>query len=81
MCGGGLLGLSPKEQTAKAVKMPKVEAPAPPAPSRKQDTGAIIAIGSDNDYDDARRRRLASASGRKAGSTLGTLGSGSSYLL
>ena len=81
MCGGGFLGLSPKAETAKAVKMPKVEAPAPPAPSRKQDTGAVIAIGSDEAYDAERRRRMGGGSSRKAGSTLGTLGSGSNYLL
>lgn len=80
MCGGGFLGLSPKAETAKAVKMPKVEAPAPPAPSRKQDTGAVIAIGSDADYDAERRRRMG-ASSRKAGSSLGTLGLGSEYTL
>lgn len=76
MCGGGFLGLSPKTATAKAVKMPKAEIPAAPAPSRKQDSGAIVAIGdNESEYSDARRRAAMRNSSRTGGSALGAFGS------
>ena len=74
MCGGGFLGLSPKEETAKVVKMPKPQTPAAPAPERKQDTGAIVAVGdTESQYSDERRRRAARTP-QRGGSSLGSLG-------
>lgn len=80
MCND-ILGLGGKEEV-KAVKMPKAAIPAPPAPERRQDSGAIVAIGdADSAYDAERRRALASrATSRKGGSALGNLGSSSAVL-
>ena len=81
MCGGGggiiggissLLFGKPENN---APEMPKVEAPAPPAPSRKQDTGAIVKVGDSGSTD----RLSGNGTGgvrRKSGSSLGNLGSG-----
>lgn len=72
------LGLS---SDSKAVKMPKPVAPAPPAPQRRQDTGAIVAVGDlESEYSDERRRAAARASSRTGGTALGTLGQGTPIL-
>lgn len=76
MCGqGGLLGLF-GSSGAKAPKVPDVQTPAPPAPQRKQDTGAIVAIGNDDESD------LSSAAFKKqkGGSALGAFGKGGPIL-
>jgi hypothetical protein len=67
MCGGGFLGLGP---APKAPKMPDAVVPAPPAPERKQDTGAIVAIGDSNAELEMQRKR-ASGVKTKGGSGLG----------
>lgn len=54
MCGDGPLGLSPK---AKKIETPDPVIPAPPAPSRKQDTGAVVAIGDTEDELDMQRKK------------------------
>jgi len=83
MCGGGgisltkvldPLGLFTKDK-APEMEIPKVEAPAPPAPSRKQDTGAIVKVGDRGAAD----RLSGNGTGgvrRKSGSSLGNLGRG-----
>jgi hypothetical protein len=81
MCGGGggLLGTLSGLLFGKpkAPEMPKIEAPAPPAPSRKTDTGAIVRIG---DTSTATDRLSGNATGtgvqRRTGSVLGNLGRG-----
>ncbi len=79
MCDiGEALGLTDKP---KAVKLPKPVIPAPPAPQRKQDTGAIVAVGdTDSEYTDERKRRASRISTRQGGSSLGELGSGAPLL-
>lgn len=56
MCGGGdgFLGLG----KAKQVDPPDPVIPAPPAPERKQDTGAIVAIGDSDEEVAAQRRKM-----------------------
>lgn len=73
------LGLGGSSQ--KAVKMPKAAIPAPPAPQRKQDTGAIVAVGdTDSEYTAEQRRRASRLSTRSGGTPLGTLGNGTPLL-
>lgn len=67
MCGDGFLGLG---NAPKAPKMPKTVVPAPPAPERKQDTGAIVAIG-DTEEELAMQRKRAGAKPTKAGAGFG----------
>ena len=67
MCGDGFLGLG---NAPKAPKMPKAVVPAPPAPERKQDTGAIVAIG-DSDAELAEQRRRAGGRVKGGGGGLG----------
>ena len=61
MCGDGFLGLG---SSPKAPKMPKAVVPAPPAPERKQDTGAIVAIGDSQEEMDMQRRRASAKTSR-----------------
>lgn len=68
------LGLFTKDK-APEMDIPKIEAPAPPAPSRKQDTGAMVKVGDTGGND----RLSGGGTGgvrRKSGSSLGNLGRG-----
>lgn len=76
MCGGssGLFGTGLfADKAPAAVKFPKPEVAAAPAPERKQDTGAIVAVGNSEDEADARRRASSYGSKRKGGSSVGGL--------
>lgn len=58
-----------------AVEMPAAEIPAAPAPTRKQDTGAIVKLG-DVSLDNRLGGGGTGTSNRRAGSSLGNLGRG-----
>ena len=84
MGGGGgiigaissLLGFSAKPAEPE-INLPTAQAPAPPAPSRKVDTGAKVQLGSGTSIKDQRvsgRRRSTATSAR---SVIGSLGGGS----
>jgi hypothetical protein len=82
MGGGGFL--SPvtdvlfgkaKEPAAPQVDIPEPMAPAPPAPSRKVDTGAIVRVGQSGASD--RLSGRSTGSSRRSASTLSGLGRGS----
>ena len=57
--------------------IPEAKAPAPPAPSRREDTGAKIVVGADA-VKDARvsGRKSSKSSTKSGGDVLGNLGSG-----
>lgn len=79
--GGGILSPITELLFGKAkdpeFEAPKVEAPAPPAPSRKQDTGALVRTGTDALERSQNQRVTATSSGKTGVSALGRLGRGS----
>lgn len=76
MGGGGILGSVTSLLFGKT-KTPTItaaEAPAPPAPTAKVDTGAIVQTGTQDGADDRPMRSTAGAAGAQArASTLGSL--------
>lgn len=84
--GGGIIGsiLNPvtdllfgRPEQPEMPKIPEVETPAAPAPSRKQDTGAIVKTGADAAQDVKNQRvsgRTSGSSGSSTARSLGTLG-------
>lgn len=74
--GGGILSgvTSLLFGKAKDPVIPAAEAPAPPAPTAKTDTGAIIQTGAQDTANDRLTRNTAGAAGAQArASTLGSL--------
>lgn len=64
-----------KQPKQPAVEIPKVETPAVPAPSRREDTGANIVVGSDAAKDKrVSGRGSGSGTSSSGGSALGNLG-------
>ncbi len=56
--------------------IPEVEIPAAPAPSRREDTGASIVVGSDASKDARVSGRSSGSSSSSGGDVLGSLGKG-----
>lgn len=80
--GGGILSpitdlLFGRPEQPEMPKIPDPVVPAAPAPSRKQDTGAVVKTGADAAADVKNRRVSGSSSGSgrsSAANSLGTLG-------
>lgn len=66
---------------APSVDIPEVEVPAPAAPSRKQDTGALVRTGTDAAERVKNQRVSGTSSASRTISSLGSLGKGSGLRL